>query len=207
MKLKNLWLWITIQSIRKLIVVFSYKIQIKLGFIIANVTYPLVKRRKKITINNLKVAFPNKKPKEIKQLCRRLFHSISSTGIEMLISWFSNSIFFKGINIKTHGMKNFSTSYNNKSKGILLLSAHFSCMEIIGRYIGEYYKYIHVVYQKNTNTFLENFITARRTHYLSHCIQRKNILKIVKVLKRGNSIWYAPDQDFKQKKNIFVPFF
>ena len=90
---------------------------------------------------------------------------------------------------------------------MLLLSAHFPCMEIIGKYIGEHYRSINIVYQKHKNNFLESFITGKRNCYFSNCIQRKNVLGIVKSLKNKKSIWYAPDQDFKQKRNIFIPFF
>ncbi|MDE5030136.1 LPS biosynthesis protein, partial [Francisella tularensis subsp. holarctica] len=42
--------------------------------------------------------------------------------------------------------------------------------------------------------------------YVTDCFQRKNIIAVITSLKRKVSMWYAPDQDFRDHV-VFAPFF
>ena len=94
-KLKKLLLWSLLNLIGKTVILFSYKKQIKLGFILTYVMYPFIKERKRITMKNLKTAFPQKNIKEIKSLCKKSFCSISAAAVEMIIAWFAPIFFLK----------------------------------------------------------------------------------------------------------------
>ena len=38
-------------------------------------------------------------------------------------------------------------------------------------------------------------------------VERKNVRRVIKILREGSIIWYGPDQDFGEKNSVFVPFF
>lgn len=40
-----------------------------------------------------------------------------------------------------------------------------------------------------------------------HAMPREDVRGMVKALRKGRAIWYAPDQDYGRKHSIFVPFF
>jgi KDO2-lipid IV(A) lauroyltransferase len=100
----------------------------------------------------------------------------------------------------------FEKIHFDESKSVIVLGFHFHCLEIAGRYIGEKYSPFTVMYQYHKNPFMENLITSSRKKYVSECFQRKNIISVIKSLKRKVSLWYAPDQDFKEHV-VFAPFF
>lgn len=186
---------------------FPYRWQMRFGAWLGRLSYPFLKRRKHIAMTNLKIAFPDKNAPELEQLCKKCFESTAISGIEMMIAWFMPQKRFSKIRVDLHGVDNFEKIHNNRQQAVLLLGAHFTCMEIIGRYMGEHYESLYLVYQKHKNDCFEKLMTGRRENYVSGCLQRKNVMSIVKTLKRNASVWYAPDQDFGQKRSIFVPFF
>ena len=204
---KYLILWILFQLIRLFVVFLPYRWQMQFGVCLSRLVYPFIMYRKNITMINLRIAFPNKNSHEIKKLCKKCFESIAISGIEMMIAWFMPKKRFDQIKIDFHGVKPFEKVHNDPQQGVLLLGAHFTCMEMMGRYIGERYNFFYLVYQKHKNSYFEKLMTSKRESYVSGCLQRKNIFSIVRILKRHASVWYAPDQDFKSKRNIFVPFF
>lgn len=204
---KCLLLWCLFQLIRVCVICFPYRWQMHFGAWLGRLSYPFLKRRKNIAMINLKIAFPDKDADEIEKLCKKCFESIAISGIEMMIAWFMPKKRFNRIQIDFHGAVSFDKAHNDGQQGVLLLGAHFTCMEIIGRYMGERYDNFYLVYQKHSNDCFEKLMTDKRESYVSGCLQRKNVVSIVKALKRSASVWYAPDQDFGQKRSIFVPFF
>lgn len=191
----------------RLFVCLPYRWQMKIGALLGRLTYPFLKRRKHITLTNLKIAFPNKNEGELEYLCKKCFESIAISGVETMMAWFMSKKRFSKIQFDTHGMENFENAHDDPSVGALMLGSHFTCMEMIGRYIGEHYAPFYLVYQKHQNPVFESVMTSSREAYVTQCLQRKNVVSIVKALKKGGSVWYAPDQDFGAERSIFVPFF
>ncbi|WP_235826898.1 lysophospholipid acyltransferase family protein [Facilibium subflavum] len=191
----------------RLFVCLPFSWQLKFGRLLGRLSYPFLKRRKHITMTNLRVAFPEKSQQELQALCKKCFESIAISGIEMMIAWFMPKRRFAKIKMDTHGMENFENAHNDPNTAALMLGCHFTCMEVIGRYIGEHYKPFYLVYQKHKSVAFEHVMTGARQAYVTQCLQRKNVVSIVKALKRKSSVWYAPDQDFGRERSIFVPFF
>ena len=200
-------MWGIFQIIRFFVLCFPYRWQMHFGACLGRLIYPFLKHRKSITKINLKIAFPEKSTQELEKLCKKCFESIAISGIEMMIAWFMPKKRFSKICVDFYGIKQFESIHNNTQKGTILLGAHFTCMEIIGRYIGEKYNNFNLVYQKHKNDYFEKLMKNRRERYVHTCIQRKNVISIVKALQRNHSVWYAPDQDFGYKHSIFIPFF
>ncbi|WP_018300395.1 hypothetical protein [Fangia hongkongensis] len=200
----GIWLFV---GFAKLFVLLPYKTQMHIGRWLGRISYPLLKRRKKIAIVNLKIAFPDKTDKELDALAKKCFESVSMSGVEMMIAWFMPKKHFDKIKFDGHGMEHFESAHQDDNHGTLLLGSHFTCMEMIGRYIGEHYDPFYLVYQKHKNDLFEKVMTGSREGYVTKALQRKNVVSIVKHLKRKGSVWYAPDQDFGNERSIFVPFF
>ncbi|MFZ9035101.1 MAG: LpxL/LpxP family Kdo(2)-lipid IV(A) lauroyl/palmitoleoyl acyltransferase [Francisellaceae bacterium] len=199
-------IWLGVFAMR-LFVLLPYKFQMHCGIKLARICYPFLKRRKHIAITNLKIAFPEKSPAEIEQLCKKCFDSIGASAMETIIAWFMSERRFQEIKFQWHGRNHFEQAHNDKESGTLMLGFHFTCMEVIGRYIGMNYKPFNLVYQKHKNPLFEKVMTDSRSKNVSRCLQRKNVISIVKALKNKETVWYAPDQDFGRERSIFVPFF
>ena len=191
----------------RLIVLMPYKWLVNFGLFLGTIAFFLSKKRKNITEINLKIVFPKKNNLEIKSLTKKCFQSTAISGVEMIIAWFMSNKRFNKLNVETYGMKNFEKIHNDSNKGVLVLGCHLTCMEIIGRYIGMHYKPFYLIYQKHKNYLFEHIMTSSREKNITKCLKRKNMFSIIKLLKKRQSVWYAPDQDFGSERSVFAPFF
>jgi KDO2-lipid IV(A) lauroyltransferase len=88
-----------------------------------------------------------------------------------------------------------------------LLTGHVTCLELSARLIAEQVPGAVGIYRPLRNRLLNDFQTRRRVAYGGRMIARDKLRAIVRELRAGKMIWYAPDQDFGPSRSRFVPFF
>ena len=91
-------------------------------------------------------------------------------------------------------------------KGVILLSAHFTTLEIGGRLLALHAPF-HVMYRKHKNPVIEQVMRKARIRNFEKAIPRKDLRTLLQSLKQNLPVWYAPDQDYGAKHSIFAPFF
>lgn len=184
---------------------FPYSWLKKFSQLLGNTFYSLAKRRKHIIDTNIKLCFPDKTTAEQQVLSRQVFISSIMAVFETAISWWGN----KDKMLQRHqveGMEHLEKA-SAKGKGVILLVSHFTTMEIAGAFLNSHIDNLKVVYKRSTNSLLEFFIQRKRLdRCCSGLIKHKSIREIVRSIKKGNVVWYAPDQDFGNKDSIFAPF-
>jgi len=93
-----------------------------------------------------------------------------------------------------------------QGKGVILLSAHFTTLEIGGRLLSMQSPF-HVMYRPHKNAAFESVLQAARTRHFRKAIPRGDLRGMLRSLKENIPVWYAPDQDYGREQSIFVPFF
>lgn len=177
-----------------------YLCGIQLGYIIKYT----MKYRMHIIRCNIKQCFPNLSKKEQKKLINKNCISIGMAIFETGMAWFWPNRRIKRW-CKIDGL-NYILQEQKKQKGILLIGIHFLNLELGARIFGIFNPGIGV-YRPNNNPLLDWLQTWGRLRSNKNMINRKNIRNIIKYLKNGEIIWYAPDQDYGAKNSIFVPLF
>lgn len=205
LKPKYWGVWLLVGITKLVVNILPYKTLMHLAVGIGGLAKPLAKKRQQVAITNLKIAFPEKTDKQIQKLANESYKSACMAGFESLIAWFMSKRNFNKINFETE-ITLFKKYHDDPTKTVIVLGFHFHCLEIVGRYIGQTYPPFTVMYQKHNNPIMEHIITKSRKKYVKECFQRKNIISVIKSLKRKVSLWYAPDQDFKEHI-VFAPFF
>ena len=206
LKPKYWGIWLLIGIAKIFVNILPYKALMRLAIGVGFLTKPLMKKRNQIAKINLEIAFPEKSEQEIQKLVNESYKSACMAGFESLIAWFMSDKNFNKINIDDSELATFLESHKDTSTPTICLGFHFHTLEIAGRYSGQNYAPLTLVYQKNSNPLMEYIITSSRKRYIKECFQRKKIIPIVKSLKKNISLWYAPDQDFKEHI-VFAPFF
>ena len=175
---------------------------------------PFMRSRNRVAQQNLRLAFPEKSEMEIKKLVNESYKSLILSGAETTIGWLGPRKKFREIKFEWDGdsLKRYKEYHNNPDRAFIVLGSHFHCMDLIGRYLGDNHSPFTVMYQKNSNNLIEYFIKKYREKSIYKCIDSKNFIGAVRSLKRGYTMWYAPDQDFGLENSglensIFVPFF
>jgi KDO2-lipid IV(A) lauroyltransferase len=89
---------------------------------------------------------------------------------------------------------------------VLAIGAHFDCLELIARKVGERL-IASLVYKKSRNSAFNDLVLSRRKTYINKLISHENMRAMVRSLQKKEILWYAPDQDFGRPRSVFTPFF
>lgn len=90
--------------------------------------------------------------------------------------------------------------------GFILVGIHFLTLEFGARMFGMHNPGIGV-YRPNDNPLLDWLQTRGRLRSNKSMLDRKDLKGMVKALKSGELIWYAPDHDYGPRASVFVPLF
>ena len=93
-----------------------------------------------------------------------------------------------------------------QGKGVILLSAHFTTLEIGGRLLSMQAPF-HVMYRPHKNAAFEATLQTARSRHFEKAIPRGDLRGMLKSLRENTPVWYAPDQDYGREQSVFVPFF
>ena len=91
-------------------------------------------------------------------------------------------------------------------RGVLLVSGHFTALDVGGRAICEQFP-VAGVYRPHKNPVQEYVVKRARLNYADAMFTRDELKGIVKYLKSGGVVWYAPDQNYRRGQSVFVDFF
>ena len=91
-------------------------------------------------------------------------------------------------------------------RGVLLLSAHFNSIEIGCRALAARMP-LNVMYRPTKNLLIGEFVHSRRAVQTRRAIPRDDVRTLIKALKDGDVVWYAPDQSFRKKGAEMVKLF
>jgi KDO2-lipid IV(A) lauroyltransferase len=139
-------------------------------------------------------------------LLKRHFHSLGRMLFETAWSWTVSARRFSrfgAIENPEHAQRAVASG-----KGLLIISAHFTTLEIGGRLAAMPFSGVHAIYRPLRNPVIEWYQNrCRRKQYLEGVIPKRDMRRAVRVLKNGGIIWTAPDQDFGPSLSDFAPFF
>jgi len=175
-----------------------------IGKLLGKLFFLFPTRAKDTTLKNLKLSFPHLTEKQRYKLAKRNFINVGISIIETSIAWVSpiNKISTK---FSIEGLENIEKSFA-KGKGILLITSHFTSVELAARFIGslDNFGILYKPHKKTNFAFMQN--KFRQPHFKTY-IASNEVKRLIKALKLNKAIWYAYDIDDKKKRSIFAPFF
>ena len=180
------------------------KIQLWAGYYIAFFMHPFMKKRTEIAVRNLKLCFPKLSIRERQKLLDEITHNMGIMTIEIALSWWASDNQLKQ-RVRYEGLRHLNQALNN-GKGVILLTGHFTSMELGGRLIMLKIP-CHVMFHQLKNQLLNKIMMKARTFHSQGIISHNNPKDLIKALKKNRIVWYAPDQDFNNKSSIFAKFF
>ena len=194
--------WLILSAIR-LAALIPYRWQLRLGVSLGRLMYRISKKRGHIARVNLQLCFPKLDEEQREQLVRQAFDNIGITFFETANTWWRPSEKLEPL-CEYHGLEHVDNALK-KGKGVLLLSFHFTTLEIGCRLFGIRRPY-HPVYKRNKNPLFQQILKQRRDFASNGAIERRDMRGVVRKLKQNAIVWYAPDQDFGPDYSVFAPF-
>lgn len=175
------------------------------GRAIGRAAHALAGSRRAVVRRNIELCFKNLSEKECDDLTRRHFHALGMSLIEMGIGrWASDEKL--GDLMALEGVEHLEAAVAER-RGIILLSAHFTTLESSGRVLAKHCPPFDAVYRKNRSEFITELLRHGRELSADGTIEKRDIRQMVRSLKNGRPVWYAPDQSYDRKGAEVIDFF
>jgi len=181
-----------------------YAWQLRTGRLFGRLSRRFAPRREHIAAVNLSLCFPDLAPAARAELITELFDSLGIGLLEMALSWWAPGGKLQKL-ATLEGLEHLQTALD-RGKGVILLSGHFTTLEIGGRLLSLHVPF-HVMYREHKNAAFEAVMTAVRTRHYKKAIRRGDMRGMLQSLRENMPVWYAPDQDFGAGNSLFAPFF
>lgn len=173
------------------------------GTILGELVYLALPSRRRIAKTNLRIAFPDASDQRIGQMIKHCFHNIGIAAFEVGLSWWEHERLLKLCEIE--GL-DYLLDAQKQNKGVIILTAHFTCLEIGGPVLNHYVPF-QVMYKRAHNPLFDAFMRYHRGRLYKAVVDHHKPITLIKGLKKGYAAWYAPDQNFGKKDTLFIPFF
>lgn len=194
--------WVSLGLIR-LVVYLPLPIIVLCGRLLGKFLYLALPERRRIADTNLKIAFPDKTENEIIRLRKISFTNMGIAAFECALSWWQDQRLLDLCEIE--GIENIKR-LQAQGRGVIILTAHFTCLEIGCPVINQHVPF-QVMYKRVRNPLIDAFMRYHRGRLYKAIVNYHKPIAMIKGLKKGHAAWYAPDQDFRGKEMIYIPFF
>lgn len=191
------------QGLLWLIVQLPYPMIMQLGAGLGWLSMKILPRRVHIARTNLQLAFPDWDESKREAVVRENFANVGRAIFETAMAWYWPDRRIKKI-MQVEGEENVHQAVAN-GQGMLLLSAHFLTLELNARMFGIIRPGVGV-YRPNKNPVLEYAQYRGRCQSNKFLVNRHDVKGMIKALRQGEALWYAPDHDYGHHASVFVPF-
>ncbi|PSJ41423.1 lipid A biosynthesis lauroyl acyltransferase [Zobellella endophytica] len=196
--------WLGLGLLWLLVTLLPWRAQMALGRGLGRLSMKLLKSRVGVARRNLELALPELTLAERERMLGANFESVGCAIFETGMAWFWPHWRMRALT-RMDGTEHVDTAVA-KGQGMLLLSAHFLTLELNARQFGLYRPGVGV-YRPNTNAVLEYAQVHGRCRSNKYLVDRLDIKGMLRALRQGDALWYAPDHDYGRHASVFVPFF
>ncbi|WP_397378233.1 lipid A biosynthesis lauroyl acyltransferase [Pseudomonas sp.] len=187
-----------------LIAQLPYKVLLMLGRGLGSVMYRLARSRRKIAARNLALCFPQMPAAEREALLQENFASTGITFFEMAMAWWWPAERLRRLG-SIEGLEHLRQAEAD-GQGVILMALHFTTLEMGGGLLGMA-QGMYGMYRPHKNPLFDYVQRRGREQRLLGVIERDDVRGMLKLLRAGGVVWYAPDQDYGAQRSVFVPLF
>jgi KDO2-lipid IV(A) lauroyltransferase len=107
--------------------------------------------------------------------------------------------------VRYEGSENLARAREH-GRGVFLLGGHYTTLELSGRLMCLFTNDINPIYKPASNAVFNLLMTRYRSRIYDNLLSNTDMRAMLRALKQGKIIWYAPDQDFGRRRSVFAPF-
>jgi KDO2-lipid IV(A) lauroyltransferase len=184
-------------------IVYSITKSLALAFYYAS------KRRREITQENLRLAFPSLKNNEVNRLSKEVFTELSKTLAEIFLMLLDRVNIDEMITNKQEVLDRLKVLDKAHPNGWIFMTAHFSNWELMAQFLAKEGYPMLVIGREGDNRLIEsNITTPFRQKYGNKTAYKKGAaIAIFKTLKKGENVGILVDQKVYHTEAIKVKFF
>ncbi len=196
--------WIGLGLLR-LTCLLPFNWQIGLGKSMGRLAHRIGAERRAITRRNIELCFPELSTQERNKLAREHFEALGVSLMEMGLARWATDKKLQAITT-VEGAEHIQQTLD-EGYGVILLCAHFTALEISGRVFRLQSPPFDAVFRRFRSDFTTEILASTREKSVRHLIEKNDIKTMVRSLRNGVPVWYAPDQSYHLKQSALIPFF
>lgn len=176
----------------------------RLGEAIGALLFTLLRRRRHITLTNLRLCFPEVPEDERLRIARRHFQGYVRSVLERGILWWSSQERIRRLLTVDPDMPLAAI----RSGPTILLCPHFVCLDVAGVAVMLESPLCSIYTRQRNGVFDEALRRGRSRFRPVKLFSRADGVKpILRAMREGLPYFMLPDMDFGAKESAFVPFF
>ena len=172
---------------------------------LGTVGWHVARRDRRITLINLRLAYPALSERERRAIGRRHFRSLVYSVFEIGLVWFDRRGRLERLT-RIEGREHLDAALA-AGRGVLLLGAHFTTNEIAAAALPQTGHHFDIMYKRSGNELVNQLALRGRSSRNGRLIPNDKFVEMLKALKRGEIALYAPDQRFDGDGCVVVPMF
>lgn len=182
-----------------------YRVQMAEGRALGGLLYHLLGGRRRVAAANLLLCFPAMTAAARQNLLHEHFASLGMTVIEHGLAWWASDALVRQL-VDLRGTDNLERAMAN-GRGVILLTGHFGAQEFSGRAFGLSCPTAAGFYRPSRNPLIDELFKRVRKKSAPILIPKDAVRRVVRSLRRGMPVWYAPDQSYRRAQSALIPFF
>ena len=166
----------------------------RLLFIVSDMLFPvvyyLVAYRKKVVLNNLRNAFPEKSEQEIKSISRKFYRHFTDVTLEILKM---RTVSPRKLRNRIHyGNPELLQKYYKDNRGVMGMSAHYNNWEWTSACAEWGPHHAIVIYKPLNNKYFDRFVKkARERHGVEMVPMRDTLRRVIEDQRKGKLVLYG----------------
>lgn len=195
--------WLALALFR-VVVALPYSAQMAFGRWLGRLIGRYSGYRRHVVRTNLELCFPHWDDRKRMDIERQTFESFGMGLVEEGLAWWVPDRRLRGL-AHVEGWEHLHRALR-QGRGVLLLTAHLTSLEICGRLMQSEVKTAYT-YRQHENPLLDVIIRRGRNRRSAGGVPNTDARALVRFLRQNRALWIAADQDFGAEHSIFVPFF
>jgi KDO2-lipid IV(A) lauroyltransferase len=165
--------------------------------------YYVVPIRRHVVHVNLRWCFPELSETQRRRLARAHYRSLALGLFETCAAWWTRASQLPPHRIV--GREHLDAAIA-RGHGVIVLTAHTTTLEICGRIMTENFRF-GCLYRDPNNPVIAAAMRRQRERRMAIAVHFDDLKGLIRALRAGHSIWYAPDQGKRTKQSEILPFF
>lgn len=184
-----------------------YASQIQFGKGLGRLIFRYWRKPSQVIKTNIQLCFPQLSVDECRAMSRASSIELGVAIAETFLVWFRDHRVFLKNRYVIEGENNLEQAMS-QSKGIIFLACHHGCVDVNAAMMASVERGTRkfIATYKRTDDFVNRFLRYVRCRYCDDLVSATDQRSIVRHLKKGNIIWYAPDIDVANNKSVFSNF-
>ncbi len=192
-------------GLMKIMAALPFRWQLTAGGQIGRLLGRIGRRRRKIAAANLALCFPERSPAERAELLDQHFTALGIGLFETAMAWWAPDEQLHDL-AEIKGAEHLEEALA-RGKGVILLTGHFTTLELGARFI-TWRQPFHAMYRPHKNPLYETVMRRERERRSRlPPLPHDDLRGLLRAFRKGQAVWYAPDQNHGLRNSAFVPFF